>query len=57
MVISWLLELESRLLLTIVRNFVMVESKNILVDNIYLSSTSDDYQVGTYLLGNFISGK
>ncbi|KUI55618.1 putative exopolygalacturonase X [Cytospora mali] len=25
-------------------NFVMVESKNILVDNIYLSSTSDDYQ-------------
>lgn len=40
----------SGLLLTIARNFVMVESKNTLVDNIYLSSTSDDYQVGfTYL--------
>ncbi|KAJ5808665.1 polygalacturonase [Penicillium riverlandense] len=33
-------------------NFVMVESKNILVDNIYLSSTSDDYQANPGNLGN-----
>ncbi|KAF3768630.1 family 28 glycoside hydrolase, partial [Cryphonectria parasitica EP155] len=33
-------------------NFVMVESKNILVDNIYISSTSDDYQANPGNLGN-----
>ena len=34
------------------RNFVMVESQNILVDNIYLSSTSDDFQANPGNLGN-----
>jgi hypothetical protein len=30
----------------------VVESQNILVDNIYLSSTSDDYQANPGNLGN-----
>ncbi|TFB02967.1 putative exopolygalacturonase X [Trichoderma ghanense] len=33
-------------------NFVMVESQNVLVDNIYLSSTSDDFQANPGNLGN-----
>ncbi|KAK0756501.1 hypothetical protein N5P37_010974 [Trichoderma harzianum] len=34
------------------RNFVMLESQNILVDNITLSSTSDDFQANPGNLGN-----
>lgn len=43
--VSFLLLYFVYILLIMCRNFVMLESQNILVDNIYLSSTSDDDQV------------
>lgn len=43
--VSFLLIYSVYMLLIRCRNFVMLESQNILVDNIYLSSTSDDDQV------------